>query len=254
MARNQSLEAAVEGLKRFLSEKDSNEEVAEKIEKLTTELRRIDISDPAEIIKRGFHYFKTTNFDQHREFYRELAERQHPKFLVFACSDSRVSPSIILNFRPGDAFMVRNIANLVPAFDQLRYSGVGAVIEYAVSVLEVPNILIIGHSRCGGIQRLMTHPEDGSTPFDFIDEWVKIGKPAKAKVRATYGNLPIEEQCAHCEREAVKLSLINLLTYPYVRTGIANKKLRLMGGYYDFVEGSFHAWNFETHFSPAVDV
>uniref|UniRef100_A0A2N9IXK8 Carbonic anhydrase n=1 Tax=Fagus sylvatica TaxID=28930 RepID=A0A2N9IXK8_FAGSY len=145
--------------------------------------------------------------------------------------------------------MVRNIANMVPQFDQLRYSGVGAAIEYAVTALQVQNILVIGHSKCGGIQRLMTHPEDRHPPFDFIDEWVKIGLPAKLKVKANFGDLPIEEQCKHCEKEAVNLSLINLQTYPYVKMGLANKRLRLLGGYYDFVNGTFELWEFEPRFS-----
>ncbi|KAF7838333.1 carbonic anhydrase 2-like [Senna tora] len=85
--------------------------------------------------------------------------------MVFACSDSRVSPTMILNFQPGEAFMVRNIANMVPPFDQVRYTGVGAILEYGITALKIPNIVVIGHSRCGGIQRLMTHPEDGSHPL-----------------------------------------------------------------------------------------
>ncbi|GLT72067.1 hypothetical protein SLA2020_440330 [Shorea laevis] len=80
---------------------------------------------------------------------------------------------------------------------------------------------------------------------DFIDEWVKIGKPAKDKVIAQYGDLPFETQCEYCEKEAVNLSLSNLLSYPYVQKGLANKKLRLMGGYYNFVDGTFDCWDFE---------
>ncbi|KAK7852492.1 carbonic anhydrase [Quercus suber] len=210
-----SLEEAIEGLKKFLSNKD--DVAVAQIEKLITGLQETDLNE----------------FDP---------------FLVFACSDSRVCPSHILDFQPGEAFMVRNIANMVPAFDKLKYSGVGAAIEYAVLELEVQNILVIGHSRCGGIKRLMTHPEDNSAPFDFIDEWVKIGLPTKVKVQAKFGDLPLEDQCKHCEKESVKLSLCNLETYPYVQMGLANKKLRLMGGYYDFVQGKFELLEFEPHF------
>ncbi|KAE8124208.1 hypothetical protein FH972_019113 [Carpinus fangiana] len=258
MAR-QSLEVAVEGLKRFLSEQNGFDEVtAAKIEKLAAELQGTDINgfdhhvqkDPVQMIEEGFRYFKTNKFDKNPELYNRLAHGQWPQFLVFACSDSRVCPSHILNFQPGDAFMVRNIANMVPPFDQLRYSGVGAAIEYAIEALEVPNILVIGHSHCGGIKRLMSHPEDGSAPYDFIDEWVKIAKPAKAKVIAKFGNLSFETQCEHCEKEAVNLSLINLLSYPYVQKAVASKRLRLMGGYYNFVDGTFYRWEFECHFSP----
>ncbi|CAK9138619.1 unnamed protein product [Ilex paraguariensis] len=237
----QSSEVAVAGMKRLPREEKDQDDIDE------AELEKIRNDSPGACeaikkIKEGFNQFKANEFDKFPDYYRKLAEGQNPKFLVFACSDSRVCPSNILSFRPGEAFMARNIANLVPQFDQVRYSGVGAVIEYAVAELKVEIILVIGHSRCGGINRLMSHPEDGSTSFDFIDDWVQIGLPAKAKVKAEFGNLPFEEQIAICEREAVNLSLENLLTYPYVRDGLANKALLLMGGYYDFVKGTFSLW------------
>ncbi|KAJ9140330.1 hypothetical protein P3X46_030989 [Hevea brasiliensis] len=227
----------IEGLKKLLnSEKDElDNEVASKIEKLISEMPEHHL-DPVQRIKNGFHYFMKNKYDP------AVIEGQQPKFLVFACSDSRVSPSHVLDFQPGEAFMFRNIANLVPAFNQLRYSGVGAVIEYAVKYLEVENILIIGHSHCGGIDTLMSLPEDGSTSNDFIDDWVKIGLPAKAKVRAEHPNLSHEEQCHICEKEAVNLSLVNIQSYPYVRAAMAKGKLALRGGYYNFVEGIFELW------------
>lgn len=198
--------------------------------------------NPISRIEAGFNYFKTHKFDKYPEYYQQLAEGQHPKFLVFACSDSRVCPSHVLNFQPGEAFMARNIANMVPCFDKLRYSGIGAVIEYAVGVLEVKNILVIGHSRCGGIKQLMSLPDDGTTSNDFIDDWVKIGLRAKAEVLAKYPDKSFEEQCELCEKEAVNMSLTNLMSYPYVRDGVAEKRLALLGGHYDFVRGNFLAW------------
>ncbi|KAH7531686.1 hypothetical protein JRO89_XSUnG0012000 [Xanthoceras sorbifolium] len=211
--------------------------------------------DPAvERIVDGFIHFKTCVFDKNPEIFGPLAEAQHPKFLVFACSDSRVSPSHVLNFHLGEAFMARNIANLVPAFNQLRYSDVGAIIEYAVGHLKVENILVMGHSRCGGIERLMSLPQDGSTTYDFVDDWVKVALPAKIKVKSEYGNLSAEEQNAKCEREAVNLSLSNLLTYPYVRSGLENKTLALRGGHYDFVEGKFELWEFKAVVTPPINI
>ncbi|KAI7754076.1 hypothetical protein M8C21_009591, partial [Ambrosia artemisiifolia] len=106
-------------------------------------------------------------------------------FLIFACSDSRVSPTNILNLRPGEAFMARNIANLVPEFNKPKHAGVGAIIEYAIKHLNVEVIVVIGHSRCGGIERLLSLPDD-ETSYDFIDDWVSIGEPAKAKVIAEH--------------------------------------------------------------------
>ncbi|KAI5312032.1 hypothetical protein L3X38_041205 [Prunus dulcis] len=245
---------ALQRLKNLLSEKGELDDVAAaKIEKLTAELEKPGDFNPVQRIVDGFIHFRTNKFEKYPDCFNELAEGQSPKFLVFACSDSRVSPSHILNFQPGEAFMVRNIANMVPAFNQLKYVGVGAAIEYAITALGVENILVIGHSRCGGIKRLMTHPEDGSVPFDFIDEWVKIGLPAKAKVIANgLGGHDIDEQCEACARESVNLSLVNLQSYPYVQKAISNGNLALRGGYYDFVRGVFELWELESHISPPI--
>ncbi|XP_050221466.1 carbonic anhydrase 2-like isoform X2 [Mercurialis annua] len=205
--------------------------------------------DPVKMITDGFHYFMKHNY----EYNPSVARGQHPTFLVFACSDSRVSPSNVLNFQPGEAFMVCNVANLVPVFNQLSYCGVGAVIEYAVKILEVKNILIIGHSDCGGIKALMNLPADASTSnTDFIDNWVKIGLPAKVKVLAEHPNLCPEEQCKICEKEAVNLSLVNIQSYPYVRAAMANNSLTLRGGYYDFVNGSFQLWEVQYHITDPI--
>ncbi|KAA8540824.1 hypothetical protein F0562_024787 [Nyssa sinensis] len=255
MAEN-STKVAVAEVERFLrGEEQLDDKDETRLETLTTTLEETNLSkyDPIKRIKDGFMHFKIHEFDKHPDYYNKLAEGQSPKFLVFACSDSRVCPSIILNFRPGEAFMCRNIANLVPEFNQVRYSGVGAVIEYAVTVLKVKFILVTGHSRCGGIERLMSLPDKDGKTFDFIDDWVKIGLPAKAKVKAEFGNLPQNEQNQICESEAVNLSLVNLLTYPYVRAGVADKTLELMGGHYDFINGTFTLWGLDLDFKPPLE-
>lgn len=257
MAKHSS-ELGTEEVKRLLSEKEDLKDAQAdgKLEKPTMEISIL--TDPAHLdpvdekIKNGFIHFKINQFDKYPDYYQHLAQGQWPKFLVFACSDSRVCPSHVLNFLPGEAFMFRNIANLVPAFNQIRYSGVGATIEYAIAILKVENILVIGHSRCGGINGLMSLPDDGITSNDFIDDWVKIGLPAKEKVKSEFGNLSLEEQCGICEREAVNLSLVNLLTYPYVRDGVANKTLALKGGHYDFVKGAFELWNLGCGITPTI--
>ncbi|GLU20712.1 hypothetical protein SLE2022_368960 [Rubroshorea leprosula] len=150
----QSAMLVVEELKKLLSEKgDLDCEVEGNFEKLIADLQHPDPHHDPDVkrIFYGFNHFENCKFErdsttqttQAPEFFAELEEGQHPVFLVFACSDSRVSPSHILDFQPGEAFMARNIANMVPAFDQTEHSGVGAIIEYAVGSLEVKNILVI---------------------------------------------------------------------------------------------------------------
>ncbi|CAI9758596.1 unnamed protein product [Fraxinus pennsylvanica] len=113
---------------------------------------------------------------------------------------------------------------------------------------------VIGHSACGGIKGLMSLSDDGSTSTDFIEDWVKIGLPAKAKVKAELGDAPFADQCGLCEKEAVNVSLGNLLSYPFVRDGLVKKTLALKGGYYDFVKGSFELWGLEFALSPSLSV
>ncbi|XAR65065.1 Carbonate dehydratase [Bertholletia excelsa] len=248
-----SCEEAIAGLKNLLSDKGHLEGVAAaKIKQLTAELEAAAAKpfDAVERMKKGFTHFKKEKFAKNSVLYGELAKGQSPKFLVFACSDSRVCPSHILDFQPGEAFMVRNIANMVPPYDQTKYSGIGAAIEYAVLHLKVENILVIGHSCCGGIKGLMSIPDDGTTTSDFIENWVKICLPAKAKVKAECSSLDFAEQCTNCEKEAVNVSLGNLLTYPFVREGVLKKTLSIKGGHYDFVKGSFETWNLDFGLSP----
>lgn len=249
-----SYKEAIAGLEKLLREKgELDAATAAKIEQITAELQIANGKssfNPVERMKMGFIHFKREKYDKNPSLYAELARGQSPKFMVFACSDSRVCPSHVLDFQPGEAFMVRNIANMVPAYDKIRYSGVGAAIEYAVLHLKVENIVVIGHSRCGGIEGLMSIPDDGSTSTDFIEDWVQICLPAKEKVKIEYASQPFPEQCAACEKEAVNVSLGNLLTYPFVREGLVRKTLALKGGYYNFVKGSFELWGLEFGFSP----
>ncbi|KVI06337.1 carbonic anhydrase 2-like [Cynara cardunculus var. scolymus] len=209
--------------------------------------------DPIKRINEGFRVFKTNEFNKFPDYYRQLAEKQEPKFLIFACSDSRVSPTNILNLRPGEAFMARNIANLVPAPNKLRYSGTGAIIEYAVLALKVEVIVVIGHSRCGGINRLLSLPNEEAS-YDFIDDWVSIAQPAKKKVIAKNPGVTGEVLQTLVEKESVMDSLANLQSYSYVKSGVAAKKLQLIGGYYDFVRGNFEFLKVGSNIEPVSDI
>ncbi|KAK4754706.1 hypothetical protein SAY87_002810 [Trapa incisa] len=252
-------EEAIEALKKLLNEKGDLKATAEaRVDQVTAQSQSTSSDskpfDPVERIKEGFIYFKKEKYDKQPGLYSELSKGQSPKFMVFACSDSRVCPSHVLDFQPGEAFVVRNVANLVPPYDQTKYSGVGAAVEYAVLHLKVEYIVVIGHSACGGIKGLMSFPYDGKYSTDFIEDWVKIGSPAKSKVLADHGSKPFGDQCTHCEKEAVNVSLGNLLSYPFVRDGLVNKTLGLKGGYYDFIKGSFELWGLEFNLSSSLSV
>uniref|UniRef100_I1N5Q2 Carbonic anhydrase n=1 Tax=Glycine max TaxID=3847 RepID=I1N5Q2_SOYBN len=253
-------EQAIEELQKLLREKSElKATAAEKVEQITASLGTsssdgIPSSEASDRIKAGFIHFKKEKYDKNPALYGELAKGQSPKFMVFACSDSRVCPSHVLDFQPGEAFVVRNVANIVPPYDQSKYAGTGAAVEYAVLHLKVSEIVVIGHSACGGIKGLLSFPYDGTYSTDFIEEWVKIGLPAKAKVKTQHGDAPFAELCSHCEKEAVNVSLGNLLTYPFVRDGLVNKTLSLKGGYYDFVKGSFELWGLQFGLASSFSV
>ncbi|XP_042470059.1 beta carbonic anhydrase 5, chloroplastic-like [Zingiber officinale] len=197
-------------------------------------------SDPFEELEFRFKSFKQKNYTENLIHYQKLSELQSPKFMVIACADSRVCPSNILGFQPGEAFTVRNVANLVPPF-QHGVSETSAALEFAVNSLKVANILVVGHSRCGGIQALMKMKEDVNSR-SFINEWVSIGKSARLSTKAAAGNMSFEVQCRHCEKESINGSLLNLLSYPWIEQRVSEGILSLHGGYYDFSNCTFEKW------------
>jgi carbonic anhydrase len=255
---SKSYEEAIAGLKKLLSEKgDLAPVAAAKVDQITAELKTPDggaTFDPVERLKSGFVKFKKDKYEADPALWEELSKGQSPKFMIFACSDSRVCPSHVLDIQPGEGFVVRNVANMVPAYDQLKHTGVGSAVEYAVLHLKVSTIVVIGHSACGGIKGLMSFPFEGANSTDFIEDWVKIGLPAKHKVLAEHGDKPFAEQCSLCEKESVNVSLSNLLTYPFVRDGLVKKTLSLKGGHFDFVNGAFELWGLDFGLSAPLSV
>lgn len=197
------------------------------------------VLDPFEKLKDRFLSFKRQIYMEDLEHHQNLAQAQAPEFMVIACADSRVCPSNILGFQPGEAFTVRTVANLVPPFEH-GSSETTAALEFAVNSLEVANILVVGHSRCGGIRALMSMRDEATSGF--IGGWVSIAKSARLSTEAAAGNLSFEKQCTHCEKESINGSLLNLLTYPWIKKRLKEGTLSLHGGYYDFVDCSFEKW------------
>ncbi|KAJ1284487.1 hypothetical protein BS78_03G208100 [Paspalum vaginatum] len=200
------------------------------------------MADAVDRLKTGFQQFKTGVYDKKPDLFEPLKAGQTPTYMVFACADSRVCPSVTLGLQPGEAFTMRNIAAMVPAYDKNRYTGVGSAIEYAVCALKVEVIVVIGHSKCGGIKALLSLQDGAPDAFHFVEDWVRIGYPAKKKVQTTCASLSIDDQCYALEKEAVNTSIENLKTYPFVKEALANGTLTLVGGHYDFVNGKFDTW------------
>ncbi len=186
----------------------------------------------------GYQRFRRQGWETQRARWSELAEGQSPQTLVIACSDSRVDPSLIFDASPGQIFVVRNIANLVPPFetDTSRH-GVSAAVEFAVTQIPVREIVVLGHEYCGGCKAAMSQVFAGAAPGagGFVGHWVDMLDPAREKVTAALGFGESAERAL--EREAVKVSLANLRSFPFVATAEAQQTLTLRGAWFGIREG-----------------
>ncbi|MCK8784699.1 carbonic anhydrase [Roseomonas sp. NAR14] len=183
----------------------------------------------------GYQAFRRTTWPSHRALFEALAQRgQKPRALVIACSDSRVDPTMIFNAGPGELFVIRNVANLVPPYAPDRPTqGTSAALEFAVRGLEVPAIVVLGHGMCGGVKALLQGAPAGVS--DFVPAWMQLAQEARRRALECVP-VPAEAQAA-CEQEVVKLSLRNLMTFPWVAERVAARRLRLDGAVFDIRTG-----------------
>jgi carbonic anhydrase len=201
----------------------------------------------------GYHRFREEDWSQQRARWAQLAEGQQPKTMVIACSDSRVDPTRIFDVSPGELFVVRNIANLVPPFETTKgHHGVSAALEFAVTQLNVPEVIVLGHGACGGVSASISHAFQGAPPGrgGFIADWVSLLDEARDRITAELGTGP--EAVHALELECVKVSIANLRTFPCVPEREAAGTLRLRGAYFAIAEGVLHLLDERTgRFSPA---
>lgn len=191
---------------------------------------------PRQLIE-GYRAFLTGRLRTEQDRYRELAESgQSPETMVIGCCDSRCSPEVIFNARPGELFVVRNIANLVPPYaPDAQAHGVSAALEFGVMALKVKNIVVLGHAQCGGV-RAFAEDSEPLTPGDFIGNWMKLMAPAAEKV-GPRGNRPVSDYLTLLEQANVALSLDNLMTFPRLRARVQRGDLELHGAYFGVATG-----------------
>jgi carbonic anhydrase len=190
-----------------------------------------------ERLVEGYRDFLTGRLPLEQSRYRELAEHgQSPEIMVIGCADSRVSPEVIFNARPGELFVVRNVANLVPPYaPDGRAHGVSAALEFGVAALKVKHIVVLGHAQCGGV-RAFAEDAEPLSPGDFIGKWMSLMAPAAEKV-GPRGDLPMDDYLALLEQANVALSLENLLTFPRLRERFARGEMMLHGAYFGVATG-----------------
>jgi len=190
----------------------------------------------------GYRRFRDTDWSHERERWSELSEGQSPRVMILSCADSRVDPSHIFDARPGEMFVVRNIAALTPPYETTSgYHGVSAALEFAVTQLEVEEILVMGHGMCGGCSAALTGTFDDRRPGhgQFIADWVRMLERARDKVRSRHTELD-REAFLDMEYEAVKVSLANLRTFPWIREREQAGKLKLHGAHFSISEGRLY--------------
>ena len=200
----------------------------------------------------GYRRFRTGAYQEQRRRYDALADKgQAPGVLVIACSDSRVDPTRVFDTEPGQMFVVRNVANLVPPFDPDPTHGqhsTSAAIEYAVTQLKVHHILVLGHARCGGIKASIEGTFDDAAPGEggFIKRWMSQIAPARDTIRAAAQLSPDIDACSALELAAIRLSIDNLRSFPFIAKAEESGALHLQGALFDIAEGVLRVLNHES--------
>jgi carbonic anhydrase len=186
-----------------------------------------------------FRRFKYRHFAPNQDHYEMLAtEGQNPDVMVVSCCDSRVDPETLFSAMPGELFVVRNVANLVPPFEtQGKFHGVSAALEFAALNIRVKHIVVLGHSGCGGVRACLEHDAAKQTKSEFIRNWMSMLDDAREKVVASHGGEPPARLRGALEREGIKTSLANLRTFPCIQILEGRGSVALHGAYFDIASG-----------------
>ncbi len=189
----------------------------------------------------GYQNFRAKPYKRHKDLYEEVGKYgQHPDVMVIACSDSRVNPSAIFNAHPGEIFVLRNVANIVPPYDpSAGYHGTSSAIEFAVKALNVDAIVVMGHESCGGVTAYLNgvgaEDKKQECEHSFLDSWIQILDTAHEKLLET------DAENAGCQRQmeyaGVRQSLVNLMGFPFVEKAVIAGNLSLLGTYFSIIEG-----------------
>lgn len=194
------------------------------------------------LLKR-YKRFRRVHFEANNTFEPLVQHGQKPRVLIISCCDSRMAPALILGCEPGELFVVRNVANLVPTFEQsFQHPSVAAALEFAVVGLGVTDIIVLGHTHCGGIQTLM---DPSSAANDFIHLWLRLAEPAKDYVLKHHGGCSLEEQISFCEKHSIVNSMKHLETFPWVKERMEAGRLSVHGWLFDLGTGYIESYDVE---------
>jgi carbonic anhydrase len=200
----------------------------------------------------GYYRFRGGEWQEERERWAELKGGQAPRVMIIACSDSRVDPATIFGTRPGEVFVVRNVANLVPPYETGGgRHGVSAALEFAVTKLEVEEILVLGHGACGGVNAALTRSLEHAEPGEggFVAHWIDLLDEARDRVLAEHGDGPEGQRAL--EQEGVRVSMENLLTFPFVKERVDAGRLSIHGAVFAIEDGKLRVRDETDTFSVA---
>jgi carbonic anhydrase len=209
---------------------------------------------PSQLIE-GYRAFLGESLPKEQKRFAELAKSgQNPEVMMIGCCDSRVSPEVIFNARPGEVFVVRNVANLVPPFSpDGELHGTSAALEFAVQALKVKHIVVMGHARCGGIKAFADDTQEPLSPGDFIGKWIKLISPAAERTGGRGMHETLQVYVERLALASIEASLDNLRTFPCVKILESKGRLQLHGAYFDVSSGVLMVRNPVTkQFVPAV--
>ena len=203
----------------------------------------------------GFLDFQRASLGADPELFARLALKQTPKCMIVACCDSRVDPAILANAAPGELFIVRNVANLVPPCEpDSRHHGTRAALEFAVNVLHVEYIIVMGHAGCGGVRAMLTNDPELRPDHPFIHRWMRLAESARRRTLEALPDQRLDIQAAYCEREVVKVSLRNLISFPCVAERVAAGTLHLRGLYFDIASATLFRYREDSDaFAPVSE-
>ncbi len=191
----------------------------------------------------GFRSFRDSYFAGDSELFKQLRHGQHPRACVIACSDSRVDPALITDSDPGELFVIRNVANLVPPYEpDTRHHGVSAALEYAVRILKVEHLILLGHSDCGGIRALLARTPERPAG-GFLDAWLDLAEPARVEVEHRLEHVSEATRHRACEEASLLLGLENLLSFPWIRERVETGELSIHAWYFHIAGG--HLFGFD---------
>jgi len=211
-----------------------------------------------ERLMEGYRAFLENRYAQEASVYRRLeSEGQTPRIMIVACCDSRVDPATIFSAGPGELFVLRNVANLVPPWEPHGdYHGTSAALEFAVTGLEVDHIVVMGHGQCGGIRAFLEGLHSDGSPRGFIGKWMSLLNAARGHALRTASESSPEELQRAVEEEGVRQSLANLKTFPFISERVADGRLQLHGCWFAIATGELMALNpaSEAFFKVDVDI